>query len=72
MTTTVVLLGVNPKTFNLLASILAEILQVAGAYILSQFSVWVLSEHLRRGKQLPMQVLGSIPGCIQDAIFMHF
>jgi hypothetical protein len=57
-----VLEGVNPTTFNLVSSLLMEVVQLAAAFVLSEFFRYRLSVYLRKGNTVPVEGLGRLPG----------
>ena len=57
----------SQTTFNLWASVLAEILQLSTAYVLSELFRWMLSKTLRRGRTIPVEAMGRLPGGLIDS-----
>jgi len=65
----ITLQGVDPRWFNLIASLMAEILQFAGAFTLGAFLHLVVSLFLRRpGNQIPAKALGPLPDGLLAAV----
>ena len=56
-----VLEGVDPRNFNVVASFVAEMLMLSAAYCLSQLYSVLLSRYIRRGNKVDLHALGRIP-----------
>eukprot|EP00522_Entomoneis_paludosa_P001649 CAMPEP_0172473628 /NCGR_PEP_ID=MMETSP1065-20121228/68952_1 /TAXON_ID=265537 /ORGANISM="Amphiprora paludosa, Strain CCMP125" /LENGTH=1502 /DNA_ID=CAMNT_0013231803 /DNA_START=390 /DNA_END=4899 /DNA_ORIENTATION=- len=60
--------GVDPTTFNVVASLLAEVLMLCAAHALSLFFKYRLSLFLRRGNPVSVAGLGRLPSGLLEAL----